>query len=411
MLRPVDEWRFDSKEELVEAISETMEQRVPGAIFSFSQPIELRVSELVSGVRSDVAVQIYGDDLGLLKRKADEVVRAVRRVPGAADVKAEQTTGLPMLRVRIDRRAAARYGVDAEDVLEVVQAVGGVPAGVVLEGERRFLLQARFAPEVRDTLERIRDLRVAAPPGSPGGPRRLIPLSQVADVTLDEGPAQISRENVSRRISVEANVRGRDLASFVAEAQRAVAAGVELPPGWRLGWGGQFENLEQATARLSLLLPVAVLAVLLLLYTTFGSGRLALMIFLNVPVAATGGVLALLVRGYPLSISAAVGFIALTGVATMNGLVLVSHVEALRRQGLAFGDALRRGAVDKMRAMVLAPLVAGLGFLPMALATSAGAEVQRPLATVVIGGLVTSTLLTLLVLPAVYGWFAGRESR
>jgi cobalt-zinc-cadmium resistance protein CzcA len=411
MLRPVDEWRFDSKEELVEAISETMEQRVPGAIFSFSQPIELRVSELVSGVRSDVAVQIYGDDLGLLKRKADEVVRAVRRVPGAADVKAEQTTGLPMLRVRIDRRAAARYGVDAEDVLEVVQAVGGVPAGVVLEGERRFLLQARFAPEIRDTLERIRDLRVAAPPGSPGGPRRLIPLSQVANVTLDEGPAQISRENVSRRISVEANVRGRDLASFVAEAQRAVAAGVELPPGWRLGWGGQFENLEQATARLSLLLPVAVLAVLLLLYTTFGSGRLALMIFLNVPVAATGGVLALLVRGYPLSISAAVGFIALTGVATMNGLVLVSHVEALRRQGLAFGDALRRGAVDKMRAMVLAPLVAGLGFLPMALATSAGAEVQRPLATVVIGGLVTSTLLTLLVLPAVYGWFAGRESR
>jgi cobalt-zinc-cadmium resistance protein CzcA len=315
-----------------------------------------------------------------------------------------------MLRVRIDRRAAARYGVNAEDVLEVIQAVGGVPAGVVLEGEKRFLLQARFEPRVRDTLDRIRDLRVAAPPASSDGPRRLIPLSQVADVSIEEGPAQISRENVSRRISVEANVRGRDLGSFVADAQEAVRAGVDLPPGWTLDWGGQFENLEEATARLSLLLPVAVLAVLLLLYTTFGSGRLASMIFLNVPVAATGGILALLARGYPLSISAGVGFIALAGVATMNGLVLVSHVETLRRQGLPLGDALRRGAVEKMRAMILAPLVAGLGFLPMALATSAGAEVQRPLATVVIGGLVTSTLLTLLVLPAVYGWFAERRA-
>lgn len=407
MLEPPAQWRFRSKEALVEAISETMETRIPGATFSFSQPIELRVAELISGVRSDVAVQIYGDDLELLKAKADEVVRILQRVPGAADVKAEQTTGLPMLRVRVDRRAAARYGVNVEDVLEVVQAVGGVPAGVVLEGEKRFLLQARFEPAVRDTLERIRDLRVAAPAAVAGGPRRPIPLSQVADVSIEEGPAQISRENISRRISVEANVRGRDLASFVAAARAAVAAHVELPPGWTVDWGGQFENLEEATARLTLLLPVAVLVVLLLLYTTFGSGRLALMIFLNVPVAATGGIVALLIRGYPLSISAGVGFIALTGVATMNGLVLVSHVEALRRRGLPLDEALHRGALEKMRAMILAPLVAGLGFLPMALATSAGAEVQRPLATVIIGGLVSSTSLSLLVLPTVYSWFSG----
>ena len=408
MLKPPSTWRFGSREELVQAMQEAMSRSVPGAIFSFSQPIELRVSELISGVRSDVAVHIYGDDINLLKRKADEVVRVLSRVPGAADVKAEQTVGLPMLRISIDRQAIARYGINAQDVLDVVDTVGGRPAGVVLEGQKRFALQVRFAGSIRDNLDAVRDLRVAAP-GREGSPGHLIPLAQLASIRIEDGPAQISRDNISRRINVEANVRGRDLGSFVDEAQKTVSRQVQLPPGWSIEWGGQFENLKEASARLALLVPLALLLVFLLLYTTFSSARLGLMIFLNVPIAATGGVFALALRGYPFSISAGVGFIALVGVATMNGLVLVAHVEELRRQGLPLGEAIQRGAAEKMRAMIMAPLVAGLGFLPMAVATSAGAEVQRPLATVVIGGLVTSTLLTLLVLPTIYGWFAERQ--
>jgi heavy metal efflux system protein len=411
MLRPRDDWRYGSKEELVEAFEATLGERVPGAIFSFSQPIELRVSELISGVRSDVAVQIYGDDLAALKTRADEVARVLREVPGAADVKAEQTTGLPMLRVRIDRPAAARLGVHGEEILEVVEAVGGIPAGVVLEGQKRFLLQVRFGEGVRSDLERIRDLRVAAPPAVPGGPSRLVPLSQVADVSVEEGPAQISREDVSRRITVEANVRGRDLGSFVADAREAVERQVELPTGWSLDWGGQFENLESATRRLTLLVPLALLLIFLLLYTTFGSARLALLIYLNVPLAVTGGIVALALRGYPFSISAGVGFIALFGIAVLNGVVLVSHVVERRRAGATAGEAARAGALVRLRPVLMTALVASFGFLPMALATSAGAEVQRPLATVVIGGLVTSTLLTLLVLPAVYAWWGAEEDQ
>lgn len=409
MLRPKEEWRFGSKEALVQAISDTMEERVPGAIFSFSQPIELRVAELISGVRSDVAVQLYGDDLDLLKEKADEIVRAVREIPGAEDTKAEQTTGLPLLRVRIDRQALARYGINAEQVLDVIEAVGGADAGTVLEGQRRFRLQARFSEDVRADLQQVRDLRVAAPPARPDGPRRLIPLSQVADVTIEEGPAQISREAISRRITVETNVRGRDLASFVAEAQAAVRDQVDLPPGWTLDWGGQFENLQAASERLTLLVPLALGLIFILLYTTFGSARLAVLIYLNVPLAVTGGILALALRGYPFSISAGVGFIALFGIAVLNGVVLVSYIVEKRRQGLPSDQAAREGALVRLRPVLMTALVASFGFVPMALATSAGAEVQRPLATVVIGGLVTSTLLTLLVLPTVYARFAARR--
>jgi cobalt-zinc-cadmium resistance protein CzcA len=410
MLKPKEEWRFDSKEALVEAIEEKMNERVPGAIFSFSQPIELRVSELISGVRSDVAVQIYGDDLVELEEKADEVVRVLQRIPGAADVKAEQTTGLPMMRIRIDRRAAARLGVHAEEILEVIEAVGGVPAGVVLEGQKRFLLQVRFGEDVRRDLEQIRDLRIAAPPAEPGGPTRLVPLSQVADLTIEEGPAQISRENISRRISVEANVRGRDLGSFVSDAQEAVDENVDLPVGWTVAWSGQFENLESASRRLKLLVPLALLLIFLLLYTAFGSARLAALIYLNVPLAITGGLLSLALRGYPFSISAGVGFMALFGIAVLNGVVLISYVVERRRHGGTATEAAREGALVRLRPVLMTALVASFGFVPMALATSAGAEVQRPLATVVIGGLVTSTLLTLLVLPTVYSWFtAGRD--
>ncbi len=408
MLKPKKEWRFGSKEELIAAIDETLRAQITGAIFSYSQPIELRVAELISGVRSDLAVHLYGDDLALLKTKADEIARVLQRIPGAADVKAEQTQGLPMLRVRIDRRAIARYGINAADVLDVIETIGGRPLGVVLEGQKRFLLQARFGSEVLNDLDRIRDLRVAAP-SRDGGAARRIPIAQLADIRIEDGPAQISRDRISRRINVEANVRGRDLAGFVAEAQAAVDTQVDLPAGWTIEWGGQFENLQAASARLVLLVPLALLLIFVLLYSIFQSARLATLIFFNVPLAITGGLVALWLRGYPFSISAGVGFIALFGIAVLNGVVLVSYIVEKRQHGLDPDAAAREGALIRLRPVLMTALVASFGFLPMALATSAGAEVQRPLATVVIGGLVTSTLLTLLVLPTVYRWFAGHQ--
>ncbi len=407
MLAPRSKWRFGSKQELVAAIDKELKKSVPGAIFSYSQPIELRVAELISGVRSDVAVHIYGDDLKMLKQKADEVVGVLRKLPGAADVKAEQTTGLPMLRVQIDRAGIARYGINVRDVLDVVEAVGGKQVGVVLEGQKRFALQVRFSPDVRKSLDRIRDLRVTVPSRS-GGPPRTIPLEpELAKITVEDGPAQISRDRISRRINVELNVRGRDLGSFVKDAQRVVAREVEFPPGWSIEWGGQFKNMNAATKRLTLLVPLALLLIFVLLYTTFNSGKLALLIFFNVPLAITGGIVALTLRGYPFSISAGVGFIALFGVAVLNGVVLLSYIVQSRDAGLTADQAATQGALVRLRPVLMTAMVASLGFIPMAIATSAGAEVQRPLATVVIGGLVTSTALTLLVLPAVYTWFAG----
>jgi len=335
-------------------------------------------------------------------------VRVLQEIPGAADVKAEQTVGLPVLRVIVDREAVARYGINVRDALDVLETVGGKPAGVVLEGQKRFDLQLRFSGQVRQDLERIRHLRVAGPPVEPGGPRRLIPLSQIAEIKIEDGPAQISRDKISRRINVEANVRGRDLASFVTEARRAVESEVDIPAGWTVEWGGQFENLQAAAGRLALLVPLALLLIFVLLYSTFGSVRLAILIFFNVPLAITGGLIALALRGYPFSISAGIGFIALFGVAVLNGVVLISYVEQKRAEGLDPDHAAEEGARIRLRPVLMTALVASLGFVPMALATSAGAEVQRPLATVVIGGLVTSTLLTLLVLPALYGRFARK---
>ena len=405
ILKPHGEWKTaDSREGLIAAFDKALNQNVPGNVFSYSQPIELRMQELIAGVRSDVAITLFGDDLDMLRQKADEIVRVAARVPGAADVKAEQTGGLPYLKIQIRRDQIARYGINTSDVLDAIEAIGGKEVGQVLEGQKRFALQVRFQQADRDDLDKIGDLKVADPKG------RLIPISQLADIQRVEGPAQISRTNIQRRISVETNVRGRDLASFVRDAQEAVSKNVSLPPGYRIEWGGQFENLERATKRLTLVVPVALFLIFVLLYTTFSAIKPSLLIFLNVPVAATGGIFALAVRGMPLSISAGVGFIAVSGVAVMNGVVLLSHILELRREGLDVDTAIERGSLEKMRTMIMAPLVAGIGFLPMAIATSAGAEVQRPLATVVIGGLVTSTLLTLFVLPTLYRWFeSGRE--
>jgi len=340
-----------------------------------------------------------------LQRLAESIGRVLDDVPGAADVKAEQVAGLAEAVVQIDRPAAARHGVTARSALDVVQAArSGRDVGVILEGQPRFPLTVTLAPQA---LREAEDL-LAVPVVSQGG--RLIPLGEVATLTRGESANQISHEAISRRIAVSANVRGRDLGSFVRDAQRAVGKRVVLPPGYHVTWGGQFENLARATARLTIVVPVVLVAIFFFLFMSFGSARLAALVFLNVPLAVIGGVLALAVRGMAFSISAGVGFIALFGVAVLNGVVMMAKVQALRRDGFDPQQAAASGALARLRPVLTTALVASLGFVPMAIATSAGAEVQRPLATVVIGGLITSTLLTLIVLPAVYRWF-DREER
>jgi cobalt-zinc-cadmium resistance protein CzcA len=403
ILKPKDKWKTaKTKQELIQKINKTLTEHVPGTLFSYSQPIELRVQELIAGVRSDVAIMIYGDDLDILKELGDQVVRTVSKVPGAADTKAEQIAGLPYLRVIIDRDAIARYGINAQHVLNTVEALGGRNVGQVLEGQKRFFMQVRFNPEVREDIQRIANIRIS------DGKGRLIPLSQLAEVTIEEGPVQISREKIHRRLSVETNVRGSDLAGFVADARKAVESEVDIPPGYWIEWGGQFENLQRASSTLAVVVPMALFLIFVLLYTTYGSARPALMIYLNIPLAATGGIIALFLRGMPFSISAGVGFIALFGIAVLNGVVLMSYIIDKSKEGKSPAEAALEGAEIRLRPVLMTALVASFGFLPMALSTSAGAEVQRPLATVVIGGLVTSTLLTLLVLPAIYSWF-GKE--
>ena len=399
-LKPREQWTSaNTKEELVEKMTAALAEAVPGVGLSFTQPIEMRFNELIAGVKSDVAVKLFGDDLSVLRDKGEAIGRVLRRVPGAADVRVEQVEGLPVLRVRVDRQQIARYGINATDVLAAVEAAGaGKEVGTVFEGQRRFGLAVRLSRAGQDEMRSFDNLPIAAPDG------HLIPLSQLARITIEEGPAQVSRENIHRRLVVETNVRGRDLGSFVDDARQRIAKEVPLPTGYYLTWGGQFENLERASRRLFLVVPLALLLIFVLLYTTFGAMTPALLIYLNVPLAATGGIFALVLRGMPFSISAGVGFIALFGVAVLNGVVLMSYVLQMRHEGLSSEEAARRGADIRLRPVLMTALVASLGFIPMALSTSAGAEVQRPLATVVIGGLITSTALTLLVLPALYAW-------
>lgn len=400
-LKPPSEWTTThSKTELVEKMADALEKGVPNGAFSFSQPIELRVAELISGVRSDIAIKLFGDDLDLLKKTADQIGGVVGKVPGAADVKVEATTGLPQLQIKVNRAAIARYGINVGDVNDLVESiVAGKEAGQVYEGEQRFDLVVRLSDDHSKDIETIKNLLVPAPHGA------RIPLAELADIQLVEGPAQISREDTRRRIGVELNVRGRDIGSFVAEAQDRIEKEVKLPPGYYLTWGGMFENLERASARLLIVVPLALFLIFVLLFTTFGSVRQALLIYTGIPFAIVGGILALALRGMPFSISAGVGFIALFGVAVLNGVVMVSYINKLREEGRPVADAVREGAMTRLRPVLMTALVASLGFIPMALASSAGAEVQRPLATVVIGGLITSTLLTLLILPTLYGWF------
>ncbi len=380
-----------------------LEKEVPGNVYSFTQPIELRVQELVAGVRSDIGLSLYGDDLDVLKVKGDEIVRALNQVPGAADVQAQQIAGLSYMRIIMRRETLARYGINARDVLDAISTVGGVTVGQVFEGQRRFPLQVRLRPEWRENTEQLSQLKIDDPHGKP------IPISQLADIVMEDGPVEISRDAIRRRLLVQCNVRGRDLAGFVAEAQQVVDREVELPSGYLLRWGGQFENLQEASRRLAIAVPVALFLIFALLYMTFNSTKLALLIYLNVPIAATGGVLALWLREMPFSISAGVGFIALFGIAVMNGVVLIEHIRHLRHGGDTQVDAVVNGAMDRLRPVLMTASCGALGFIPMAVSSSSGAEVQRPLATVVIGGLITSTALTLLVLPTIYRWFEPRQ--
>lgn len=400
-LKPPSEWTTaDDREELYEKMAEALEREVPEGAFSFSQPIEMRVAELIAGVRSDVAIKLFGDDLDTLKKESDEIAAIVTRIRGAADVKVEQTSGLPQLQIKPDRAAIARYGSNVEDVNNLVESiVAGKEAGQVYEGERRFDLVIRLNEGSSRDVETIKNLLIPTPNGT------RVPLSQLAAITLSEAPSQISRDDTRRRIAVELNVRGRDIGSFVAEAQAAIDKDVKLPPGYYLKWGGQFENLQRASARLRIVVPLALFLIFILLFTTFGSIKQALLIYTGVPFAVVGGVFALALRGMPFSISAGVGFIALFGVAVLNGVVMVSYINRLRDEGRSLADAVKEGAETRLRPVLMTASVASLGFIPMALATSAGAEVQRPLATVVIGGLITSTVLTLLILPTLYGWF------
>ena len=404
-LKPKEQWpETISKEELVVQMRKALAREVPANSFSFTQPIELRVQELVAGVRSDIGLSLYGDDLGVLKAKGDEIVQALLRVEGAADVAAQQIAGLSYCGVIVRRDALARYGINAREVLDAVACVGGKVVGQVFEGQRRFPMQVRLAPEWRTDVEKLSQLKVEDALG------RQIPISQLAEIKINDGPVEISRDSIRRRLLISCNVQGRDLGGFVAEAQRVVDQSVELPPNYILHWGGQFANLREATERLAIAVPVALLLIFSLLYVTFNSVSLALLIYLNVPIAATGGILALWARGMPFSISAGVGFIALFGIAVMNGVVLIEHIRHLRHQNLSPFDAVVQGALDRLRPVFMTAACGALGFIPMAISSSSGAEVQRPLATVVIGGLITSTVLTLLVLPSIYRWFEPKEN-
>ena len=403
MLKPTSQWPEPRKtrDELAALVKAEVE-KLPGQNYEFSQPIQLRFNELISGVRSDVAVKVFGDDMEVMDGAAQRIAGVLKSISGSTEVNIEQTTGLPMLSVQIDREKTARYGLNVQDVQDTLAtAVGGREGGTMFEGDRRFDIIVRVPESVRSDLEAIKRLPIPLPSTGTGA-RRFIPLSEVADLTLSPGPNQVSRENGKRRVVVSANVRGRDIGSFVAEAEAAIQQQVKLPTGYWMTWGGQFENLQSATQRLKVVVPVSLLLVFTLLFVMFGNAKDGLLVFTGIPFALTGGIVALWLRDIPLSISAAVGFIALSGVAVLNGLVMISFIRNLRETGRKLDEAIFEGALTRLRPVLMTALVASLGFVPMAIATGTGAEVQRPLATVVIGGILSSTALTLLVLPVLY---------
>ncbi len=406
ILKPRKEWPDPSltKAELVERLEGEL-NKFPGNAYEITQPIQMRFNELIAGVRGDIAVNVFGDDFDAMNATAQKIADILRKTEGATDVRVEETEGLSMLDIRANRDAMARLGVTAQDVQDVVTAtIGGREAGMIFEGDRRFPVVIRLSDEQRADLSVLEQVQVPVPGGN------FVPLASVADIRIVDGPNQISRDNGKRRVVVQANVRGRDVAGVVGDAQAAIAKDVRLPAGSYLEWGGQFENLASASERLKLVIPACFALILLLLYGALGSTRDAAIVFTGVPLALIGGVLALFLRGMDFSISAAVGFIALSGIAVLNGLVMVSSIHDLMKAGMARAEAARLGALQRLRPVVMTALVASLGFVPMALATGAGAEVQKPLATVVIGGLISATLLTLFVLPTLYARYGSSQT-
>jgi cobalt-zinc-cadmium resistance protein CzcA len=399
MLKPREQWKARNKEILVEDMRDRL-SKMPGAVYSFSQPIATRVDELLSGVKAQVAVKVFGPDLEVLTRKAGEIQAAISTVRGVADLQVEQTTGLAQLNIDIDRNAIARYGISVDDVKDVIEtAIGGKVATQVFEGDRRIDVAVRLPKQQREDMERIRDLQVQAP-----GDEH-IPLSQIAAITVQEGPTAIQREDSRRRVVVQCNVEGRDMGGFVADAQKAIAGQVTLPAGYYITWGGQFESQQRASARLAIVVPITILLIFLLLFLNFGSLRNALLIVLNLPFALIGGIWALYLRDMHMSVSASVGFIALFGVAVLNGVVMVTCFNQLRQEGSTVRDAVFAGVRLRLRPVIMTALVASLGLVPLMFSGGTGSEVQKPLATVVVGGLITSTLLTLFLLPTLYAWW------
>ncbi len=404
VLRPREEWTTaTTKAELVEKIRTELE-KIPGVGFNITQPIALRVDELISGVKSQIAIKLFGDDMEVLREKADEIARVVSKVRGVADLRVEQTAGQPYLTVDIDRRKIARYGINVADVQEIVEtAIGGKAATEVFEGDRRFAVLLRFPESRRNSVETIENIFLRAASGAD------IPLGSLAKVSISEGPVQVSREMSKRRIVVESNVDGRDIGSFVKEAQEGIAREVTLPAGYYLTWGGAFENQQRAMKRLSIIVPLTILLIFFILFMAFNSLKYAALIILNLPFALIGGIVGLFVSGQYLSVPASVGFIALFGVAVLNGVVLVSYINKLRDEGLGLEQSILTGCERRLRPVLMTALVAILGLIPMLFATGPGSEIQKPLATVVIGGLITSTLLTLIVLPTLYRWFEEKK--
>lgn len=410
MLKPKAQWPDPGKSrETLIADIQRASAIVPGSAYELSQPIQLRFNELISGVRSDVAVKVFGDDMDVLNKTAGEIAETLQKLSGASEVKVEQTSGLPVLTINIDRDKAARFGLNVGDVQDTIAvAVGGRQAGTLYEGDRRFDMVVRLSDALRTDIDGLSRLLIPVP-GNASGQLGFIALSQVASLDLVLGPNQISRENGKRLVIVSANVRGRDIGSFVEDAEAALIAQVKVPAGYWTTWGGQFEQLKEASDRLRIVVPVALLLVFGLLFMMFNNLKDGLLVFTGIPFALTGGIMALWLRDIPLSISAGVGFIALSGVAVLNGLVMIAFIRNLREEGRSLSVAIHEGALTRLRPVLMTALVASLGFIPMALATGTGAEVQRPLATVVIGGIISSTLLTLLVLPALYQWAHRKE--
>ena len=401
LLKDKSEWRTaDTQAELEDVIRDQV-GNIPGVLANFTQPIQMTVDELLEGVRAELAIKLFGDDLETLKEKADEIAAVITQVPGAADVQPDQISGTPQLLIKIDRHAIARYGINVEDVQQVVRAaVGGETAGQIFEGVRRFDILVRFAPEFRSTPEAISQILVKAPNGVH------VPLTELATIEEIIGPRQITRENSQRFITIQCNVVGRDIGSFVEDGQKAIEQNVTLPPGYLATWGGQFRLQQEANKRLAIVVPVTLLIIFLLLFSSFNSLKNTLLILLNIPLALVGGVVGLWLSGQNLSVPASVGFIALFGIALENGMVLVTYLNQLLREGMSLDEASVQGAGLRLRPVLMTALTTALGLIPLLLATGVGSEVQRPLATVVIGGLFTSTILTLLVIPAIYKWFA-----